>query len=402
MKEELPESIAQFLYYLRYEARTSEHTLRGYRIDLSRYAAFFSQHTGLAFEPGEGDKDIARAWMASLADAGLKPASIRRRLSALKSFYTYMLKLGRIDTNPLRFLRGPRQERPLPSFVPADEMDRLLNAPLDDPDDFIAVRDRVIMEMLYQTGLRRSELCALELTDVDMGLRQVRVLGKGDKRRIVPFGESLKRVLESYLQIRAQKASKSQSFFVTLECKPIRAEEVYTIVRRELASVPHLSKRSPHVLRHSFATALLNEGADLVAVKELLGHSSLATTVRYTHSSFEQLKQMYNAHPRAKRERSNMDVRIQALNFDATEQLHAFVTKKVERLSRISDDLVKAEVLMKVIKPDTALNKDTSIKLTVRGEDLFAQKVANTFEEAVDLSIDALKKQLEKYKEGRK
>ncbi len=398
---ETPETIERFLYYLRYERNDSERTVSEYAQDLNRYAAFFSEHTGEAFEPSERDKDVARAWLFSLIEAGQKGSSVQRRLSALKSYYRYMVKIGRISQSPVRMLKGPKKELPLPVFIPHHQMEQLLNSPIPE-DDFTAIRDRLILETLYQAGLRRSEIADLKDDAVEVDAGNMRITGKRNKQRIVPFGSRLKSMINEYRDIRDQKVGKSNFFFVSLDGRPLTGEVVYNIVRSALADVPQLTKKSPHVLRHSFATEMLNHGADLMSVKELLGHDSLSTTVQYTHISFEQLKQMYNAHPRAKKETTMTDLRFQALHFDATDQLKEFAEKKITKLGRLSDEITGAETILKLIKPDTAQNKEASIRLYLPGEDLFAEKTADTFEEAIDLSIDALKRQLEKRKEQRK
>lgn len=399
---ETPECIEKFLYYLRYELNSSERTIDEYAQDLNRYAAFFSEHTGEDFKPSECDKDVARAWLIHLMDAGQKSSSVLRRLSALKSFYKYMVKIGQIKQSPVRLLRGPKRERPLPAFVPNKEMEQILNEEIDETD-FEAVRNRLIIEILYEVGLRRSEIISLKDTDIETEAASIRITGKRNKQRIVPFGARLKEMIINYRQIRDKKARKSDFFFVSLDGGPMTGESIYSIVHTALSNIPHLTKRSPHVLRHSFATEMLNHGADLMSVKELLGHESLATTVQYTHISFEQLKQMYNAHPRAKKEETTMpEVRIQALHFDATEQLKEFTEKKISKLNRLYTDITQVEATLKLIKPETSKNKEASIKLLLAGEHLFAEKTADTFEEAVDLTIDALRKQLEKRKEQRK
>ena len=399
---ETPDTIERFLYYLRYEVHASERTVCDYAQDLNRYAAFFSEHTGEVFEPSERDKDVARAWLFSLMEAGQKSSSVQRRLSALKSFYKYMVKIGLIGQSPVRMLRGPKKERPLPVFVPNNEMEKVLNKPIRE-DDFEAVRDRLILETLYEVGLRRSEIATLKDNAVEDKAGCIRIIGKRNKERIVPFGKRLQDMIDNYRIIREEKVGKSDFFFVSLDGRPLTGEVVYKIVRTALANVPHLTKRSPHVLRHSFATEMLNHGADLMSVKELLGHDSLSTTVQYTHISFEQLRQMYNAHPRAKKEETTMtDVRIQALHFDATDQLKEFVQKKISKLNRLSDGITGAEVVLKLVKPETVQNKEASIRLYIPGDDLFAEKIADTFEEAIDLTVDALKRQIEKRKEQRK
>ncbi|WP_242401526.1 ribosome hibernation-promoting factor, HPF/YfiA family [Porphyromonas macacae] len=226
------------------------------------------------------------------------------------------------------------------------------------------------------------------------------MLGKGDKERIIPFGERLSGMIKKWRIIRDEKVGNPEFFFVSLRGRPMKAEEVYPVVYRFLQGVPNLSRRGPHTLRHSFATDLLNEGADLMAIKELLGHERISTTVQYTHTTFRQLQMMYNAHPRAQKS-TTMEVRIQAIHFDATQQLEGFITKKVSKLDQFADDIQAADVILKVLKPETANNKEASVRLHVKGYDFFAEKVSDSFEAAVDATVEALRRQIRKRKDAR-
>ncbi|WP_304621723.1 ribosome hibernation-promoting factor, HPF/YfiA family [Porphyromonas macacae] len=236
--------------------------------------------------------------------------------------------------------------------------------------------------------------------DVDVAGRCLKVLGKGDKERIIPFGERLSGMIKKWRIIRDKKVGNPKFFFVSLKGRPMKAEEVYPVVYRFLQGVPNLSRRGPHTLRHSFATDLLNEGADLMAIKELLGHERISTTVQYTHTTFRQLQMMYNAHPRAQKS-TTMEVRIQAIHFDATQQLEGFITKKVSKLDQFADDIQAADVILKVLKPETANNKEASVRLHVKGYDFFAEKVSDSFEAAVDATVEALRRQIRKRKDAR-
>ncbi|WP_234985401.1 ribosome hibernation-promoting factor, HPF/YfiA family [Porphyromonas crevioricanis] len=390
--------IEGYVRYLKYERNMSPYTLSAYLSDLRDYQLFLVEiGEGADFSPSGLDRDRVRKWLSQEMGRGLAPRSVRRKLSSLKSFYLYLQKNGRIENNPVRYLRGPKVEKPLPAFIPDQEMDELLGMPYDDTD-FEQMRDHLLLEMLYQTGIRRSECAALKDTDVDIQSRKIKVLGKRNKERIIPFGIGLAELIGKWRVLRDEKIVRPDSFFVSLSGSPLEVKDVYHIVHRVLIHFPHLARRGPHVLRHSFATAMLNEGADLLAVKELLGHQSLSTTVGYTHSTFGQLKQMYNAHPRAKKQ-DVMNVRIQALHFDATDQLKQFIEKKLSKLERFVEDAMVAEVVLKVVKPETVENKHASIQIPVRGAELFAQKSSDTFEAAIDECIDALKKQIERLKD---
>ena len=243
-----------------------------------------------------------RSWIVSLMDEKISPVSVNRKLSSLKSFFKFLMKQGSISVNPLRLITGPKTKKPLPYFVRDKEMELLLDGDGFD-EDFEGVRDRLILEMLYDTGIRRSELIGIQDSDVDFGAMQIRVTGKRNKQRLIPFAEELKNLIQAYTEVRNREVgSESGWFFVRKNGEQLSAGIVYTIVKKKLSEIPTLAKRSPHVLRHSFATSMLNNGAELNAVKELLGHSSLASTSVYTHTTFEELKKVYHAHPRAKKE----------------------------------------------------------------------------------------------------
>ncbi len=250
------------------------------------------------------DRDVVRNWMMQLMDQGEAPRTVCKNLSALKTFYKYLLRRNLVETDPVRTLSGPKKDKPLPAFVREKEMDRLLDGEYF-PDTLEGQRDRLIILTIYSTGIRRSELIGLDWKDVDFGLSQLKVTGKRDKQRIIPFGGELARELVNYRE--AVNAHLGMTTGLTPVFQNLKSGErisegkVYKVVRENLSHVVTLRKRSPHVLRHSFATVMLNNKADLQTVKELLGHESISTTEIYTHTTFEELKQMYNqAHPRAK------------------------------------------------------------------------------------------------------
>lgn len=287
-----------FLKYLRYERNYSSCTLDAYRRDLDQFEAYLRDES-VFFDPKGIDADIVRGWLVSLMENGASTTSANRKLSTLKSFFRYLQKMGEVDANPLRLVTGPKNKKPLPVFVRDSEMEELLQEE-NFEKDLQGSRTRLILEMLYVTGMRRAELIGLRLSDVDFSLMQLKVSGKRNKQRIIPFAESLKMLIEEYLNFREEICPNGVDWlFVSDKGEQMPVSAVYKVVRERLASVASLTKRSPHVLRHSFATSMLNNGAELTAVKELLGHESLASTSVYTHTSFEELKKMYKAHPRA-------------------------------------------------------------------------------------------------------
>ena len=294
--------IDSFLDYLRYERNYSNYTIEAYSKDLRQFEEYVKLNKESIFVPRDVDADLVRSWIVSLMDEKISPVSVNRKLSSLKSFFKFLMKQGSISVNPLRLITGPKTKKSLPYFVRDKEMELLLDGDGFD-EDFEGVRDRLILEMLYDTGIRRSELIGIQDSDVDFGAMQIRVTGKRNKQRLIPFAEGLKNLIQAYTEVRNREVgSESGWFFVRKNGEQLSAGIVYTIVKKKLSEIPTLAKRSPHVLRHSFATSMLNNGAELNAVKELLGHSSLASTSVYTHTTFEELKKVYHAHPRAKKE----------------------------------------------------------------------------------------------------
>lgn len=288
-----------FLKYLRYEKNYSEKTILSYGTDLSAFEAYFKAMDE-ALDYTTVDTDVIRDWVLSLMDEGYTASSVNRKLSSLRSFYRYLLRVEAISVDPTRKVQGPKKKKPLPVFVKEADMDRLLD---EEPgDSFESIRDKTIVAVFYETGIRESELIGLKDGDVDFSASQVKVTGKRDKQRIIPFGEELKGKLQAYLSAREMccRSADCEAFFIRKDGRQMSAGLVYSLVKRELSKVVTLKKRSPHVLRHSFATAMLNNEAGLETVKELLGHESLATTEIYTHTTFEELKKVYEqAHPRA-------------------------------------------------------------------------------------------------------
>lgn len=291
-----------FIQYLRYEKNYSSHTEISYFNDLTQFEEFITAECG-EIDIKEIDSDIVRIWISKLMEQGIKARSVNRKLSAVRSFFRYLKKNGIVDQNPAERVSGPKAEKRLPSFVNDRELNRIIEDSLAYDDDFRGHRDRFLIELLYLTGMRRAEIIALKDSDIDFNNGTLRVTGKRNKQRLIPFSDNTKEKLKNYIETRDRElTNKSPFLFVKEDGNPLYPKLVYQIIHRHLNSIPTLSKKSPHVLRHSFATEMLNNGAEINAVKELLGHSSLASTEVYTHVTFEELKKAYhNAHPRAKK-----------------------------------------------------------------------------------------------------
>ena len=291
--------INEFLNYLKFERNRSDLTIKNYGEDLRAFEEFYGNlDSRLSWK--SVDSDIIRDWMESMMDKGNNATSINRRLSALRSFYRFALTRKLVDKDPVHGVTGPKKGRPLPQFLKENEMDRLLDAE-SWMDSFEDVRDRMVIMTFYETGVRLSELIGLDDSMVDFSNRQLKVTGKRNKQRVIPFGEELLATLCDYMKCRDKEADRqSEALFVTAKGQRMTSSQVREGVKRNLSKVCTLKKRTPHVLRHTFATAMLNNKAGIESVKKLLGHESLSTTEIYTHTTFEQLKrEYYSAHPRA-------------------------------------------------------------------------------------------------------
>lgn len=293
--------IDSFIGYLKAERNYSAHTLRAYGIDLRTFEEYLSAMN----EPLsllEVDADVVRMWIASLMDDGAAVASVNRKLSSLRTFYSYLRGEGKVEVNPVLELQGPKRSKHLPTFVREEDMDTLLDG--DDSvfgEGYSACCNRTIVLCFYETGIRLSELVELDVSDIDLSGGTLKVFGKRSRQRIVPLTNELKEVLSFYIGERAAVAQADEkALFVNIKGVRVSRSSVYRLVKKSLATVSTVKKKSPHVLRHTFATAMLNNEAELGAVKELLGHKRLATTEVYTHLTFEELKKFYKkAHPRA-------------------------------------------------------------------------------------------------------
>lgn len=295
--------IQNFIDYLRYERNLSERTVLEYQADLEAFERFYVA-LDENYDWQSVDGSVVREWMLRMMENGQRASSVSRRLSALRTFYKFLLQRGLTDHDPVHSVSSPKKERALPTYLREAELNRLLDGTDIFPEGYVGVRDRMIILMFYSTGIRRAELVGMNLQDVDVHLRQIKVTGKRNKQRLIPYGAEMEADLQLYCE--ARKAFSKQHY----ECdalfldertgERIEAPKVWRIVHKYLTLVTTQKKRSPHVLRHTFATSLLNHHADLQSVKELLGHESLSTTEIYTHTSFEELKELYKqAHPRA-------------------------------------------------------------------------------------------------------
>lgn len=293
--------VESFINYLEYEKRASPHTVLAYRKDLEQFAEFCET----AFEKEDisfAEHSEIRAWVIELVDSKLSPTSINRKIATLRSFYKFLLRSGEISKEPTYKIKALKTPKRLPEFVQEEAIDKILEE-INYPIDFEGQRDRMVMDFLYLTGVRLSELTQLQWKDLDLAQQQVKVFGKRKKERIIPIISRLQENIISYKKVFEEtfpNTKESDYFIVTKEKEQAYPMMIYRIVRHYLDLFAQTTKRSPHLLRHTFATHLLNKGADLNAVKDLLGHANLAATQVYTHNSMEKLKAVYNqAHPKA-------------------------------------------------------------------------------------------------------
>lgn len=294
----LEQKLTDFLQYLRFEKRYSQHTITAYSKDLNQFFTFIAGEFNID-DTGSIAHFHVRSWLASLKDEEQAERSINRKLSSLNSFYKYLMRLQLADKNPVKQLHALRLPKRLPVYLKEQEAEFLLEE-LQFDEGFKGFTDRIICELLYQTGMRRSELLQLKETDIEWSLNQVRVLGKGNKERLLPVSKLLLETIQDYINEKKKLGIDAAAHLLVLEDgNPLYAGYVYRTVKKYLTATTTLSKKSPHVLRHTFATHLLNNGANIQAIKDLLGHSSLAATQVYTHNNIEKLKEVHKLnHPR--------------------------------------------------------------------------------------------------------
>ncbi len=303
LKTDMKNHIQKFLEYLEKERNYSQHTLAAYHVDLMEFMAFLGQDR-VSPKFKEIDQHVIRSYLGHLLDRGVQRRTTARKLASLRSFLKYCMREGILKSNPATNVVTPKLPKRLPVYLDERSVETMMNLPAE--NTFRGVRDRAVLEMLYSTGIRLNELLQLRLRDVRLAENTVKVLGKGSKERILPLGKKAKEAVQRYLPQRESilaeggAGREEQHVFLSSRAQPLDAKGVYRIVQKYITSVSEMKKHGPHVLRHTFATHLLNRGADVRAVKELLGHESLTTTQVYTHVTVERLKRIYKqAHPRA-------------------------------------------------------------------------------------------------------
>ncbi|MFI3239339.1 MAG: tyrosine-type recombinase/integrase [Bacteroidales bacterium] len=292
--------VESFIKYIRYELNRSAHTVLSYRGDITQFIEYCTNGVNEEFKPELVTSADVRGWMVQLSKSGVGSRSIRRKVQSLRALYRYLIKQGMVVEDPTMDIEMAKVKRVLPSYVKPDVMDVVLGVVFD-KSDFESVRDNLMLLMLYTTGMRRAELISLLDKDVDTTVKELKVMGKRSKSRIIPFGDELSDAISQYREVKDMViGGDTERFFTRISGEPLYPSLVYNVVHSKLAAVDAASKMSPHVLRHSFASSLLNNGAELNSVKELLGHQSLVATQVYTHVTFSELKENYKqAHPRA-------------------------------------------------------------------------------------------------------
>jgi integrase/recombinase XerC len=398
--------VSSFLKYLQYEKRYSPHTIQSYHGDLLQFEAFLSEiDEKLVIQ--EADYQVLRSWIISLMEDSLEPRSVNRKMASLRAFYKFLLKEGIISTDPSRKLKGVKTPRKLPSFVKESELMELLDGASFE-ESFQGYREKVILELLYGTGIRLSELINLKQNQIDSFEKVIKVLGKRNKERIIPFNSELGKTIEEYKKHRDKEIGildSDTTLLLTDSGEPTYPMFIYRVVKKNL-QLTSADKKNPHILRHSFATHLLNKGADLNAVKDLLGHSSLAATQVYTHNTIEKLKSVHKqAHPQRHNllnfKLRSMKIQMHSLKFDADEKLLDFIQKKLDKLDTFYDRIIDAEVYLR-LNNEGIDNKTVEVKLNIPGSQLFTKEDSKSFEEATDMAVKSLTRRLKKHKEKQK
>jgi len=285
----------KFITYLSSEKRFSEHTVKSYTTDLTQFTSFLSAEFQIVDDISEISFQIIRTWIASLLEKGISPRSVNRKISTLKSYFKFLIREGAIVENPMMKVVAPKSKKRLPVFIEEDQIASLLNE-VRFEEGFVGQRNKLIIELFYVTGIRLSELINIRTSDVDFNNQLIKVLGKRNKERLIPLSSSMVDSLSNFIE----KNQQNQFLFTNLDGKKLYTKLVYRLVNKYIGKISSVNKKSPHILRHTFATHMLNNGADINAIKELLGHANLSATQVYTHNTIEKLKTVYKqAHPRA-------------------------------------------------------------------------------------------------------
>ena len=285
----------KFITYLSSEKRFSEHTVKSYTTDLTQFTSFLAEEFQIIDDVNEIRFQIIRTWVASLLENGISPRSVNRKISTLKSYFKFLIREGVLVENPMVKVVAPKSKKRLPVFIEEDQIETLLNE-VQFEEGFVGERNKLIIEIFYVTGIRLAELINIKISDIDFPNQLIKVLGKRNKERLIPLAASMMEELGSFIE----KNKKNQFLFTNLGGKKLYAKLVYRIVNKYIGEISSVNKKSPHILRHTFATHMLNNGADINAIKELLGHANLSATQVYTHNTIEKLKTVYKqAHPRA-------------------------------------------------------------------------------------------------------
>ena len=285
----------RFINYLSSEKRSSIHTITSYSNDMHQFTLFLSDEYQIRSEISEVNFQIVRAWIASLLEQGISPRSVNRKISTLKTYFKFLIREGVIDESPMLKVVAPKSKKRLPLFIEEDQIESLLNE-IKFEDGFIGERNKLIIELFYVTGIRLSELIEIKITDINFDDNLIKVLGKRNKQRLIPFSTRIHKELQSFIA----KYNIMKYLFTNSHGKKVYTKLVYRVVNKYIGEISSINKKSPHILRHTFATHMLNNGADINAIKELLGHANLSATQVYTHNTIEKLKSIYKqAHPRA-------------------------------------------------------------------------------------------------------
>ena len=285
----------KFITYLSSEKRFSEHTIKSYTTDLKQFTSFLSSEFQIIDEINEISFQIIRTWIASLLEKGINPRSVNRKISTLKTYFKFLIREGVLIENPMTKVVAPKSKKRLPVFIEEDQIASLLNE-VQFEEGFVGQRNKLIIELFYVTGIRLSELINIKISDVDFNNQSIKVLGKRNKERIIPLSSNVVNDLNIFIENNQQ----NKYLFTNLEGEKLYNKLVYRLVNKYIGEISSVNKKSPHILRHTFATHMLNNGADINAIKELLGHANLSATQVYTHNTIEKLKTVYKqAHPRA-------------------------------------------------------------------------------------------------------